>query len=90
MLYVTCCRTYILGQVETIIGLSWEGIGATLEQSWAMKGQSLGYFGRAWGLITWAHIGFHLRIYASEMESAYLVEMPKSLSTYARVAKTLA
>ena len=81
----------MLGNVDAIFGVTWTYLGAILGNVRAI----LGLCGRSWVYLGSTlelrveGLGFEVWGLGFDDHNAYLVEMPKSLSTYACAAKTL-
>ena len=88
----------VLGQVDAILGVSCEHFGAIWVYLGAM-GHVGAILGALWEVLEVLGFILGLRVYGLvfrvwglrfDHHNAYLFEMPKSLSTYACAAKTLA
>ena len=99
MLYVICCWLCILGQVDAILGVYCEHFGATWIYLVAILGNVGAIFGPLWEVLGALGSTLELRVQGFGFKvwglgfdhpNTYLIEMQKSLLTYACAAKTLA
>ena len=90
MLYaIGCVSCGLLVQLWGNIGRTLGPLGSTLDKYWAMSWQCWDHFGRSWGYLG-THSGLGFRVWGLITTTHTPFEMPKSLSTYACAAKTLA